>query len=170
MSRSCNIGTKFAVRETVWFHSVSLRVLAGTMFFWGRYLNYPHKEQFHIIPSYDGYIIHYHASSWHHWDGRIIWFFFNRPNLFWFLLTLVTVLTIAGCFGVRKRKDMLTLGPTYSRQSVPKRGLSTWKWAICWGFSRDSLRNLWLNVLGNYKTFTLMLWMDSSTTVSHDHV
>ncbi|XP_052243098.1 uncharacterized protein LOC127853019 isoform X1 [Dreissena polymorpha] len=63
----------------------------GTMFFWGRYLNYPRKSEFYILPHYRDYIVHYHDSSWHHWDGKVVWYFFNHAFLFWTLLAIIFI-------------------------------------------------------------------------------
>ena len=64
---------------------------SGTMFFWGRYLNYPRKSEFYILPHYRDYIVHYHDSSWHHWDGKVVWYFFNHAFLFWTLLAIIFI-------------------------------------------------------------------------------
>ncbi|WAR14510.1 CSH1-like protein [Mya arenaria] len=98
----------------------------GTMFFWGRYLNYAHKGEFYILSDYHDYIVHFHAGSWHHWDGHIIWFLFNRPNLCWFLLTSTCTVVFLICICVRK-KDKIHFGKVYERLAAPKRGLTSWK-------------------------------------------
>ncbi|KAH3822333.1 uncharacterized protein LOC127831636 [Dreissena polymorpha] len=72
--------------------------VTGPTYFWGRYLNYPRHEQFYIVNNYTSYLHLLHGSSWHTWDGDVIWYFFNRAGQFWgLLLTSLTVFLLAWC-------------------------------------------------------------------------
>lgn len=77
----------------------------GPMFLWGRYLNYPNKQEFYNInnSSYSKYIEILHSSSWHSWDGRIVWFLFKDPKIFFAMITSLTFL-LCLCILYRKLK------------------------------------------------------------------
>lgn len=66
----------------------------GPTFLWGRYLNYPNKSQFYSIDraKYSKYIEVLHNSSWHSWDGKIVWYLFKDPKKMAVVLTALAFL------------------------------------------------------------------------------
>ncbi|KAL4219772.1 hypothetical protein ACF0H5_020185 [Mactra antiquata] len=68
----------------------------GPLFLWGRYLNFDQQSSFHMISNktYSKYLHLLHNSSWHSWDGIVIWFFFkDRVSFLFFLFALTLVLS-----------------------------------------------------------------------------
>ncbi len=50
----------------------------GPLYVWKSYLNYPCRDQIHVLSVYlhtQVYLDHKHASTWHSWDGPIMVFF-----------------------------------------------------------------------------------------------
>ncbi|XP_060601795.1 uncharacterized protein LOC132755029 [Ruditapes philippinarum] len=68
----------------------------GPTFLWGRYLNYRDQNQFYIInnSSYSNYLVLMHNSSWHSWDGIIVWYLFRDTRM---LLVVMTSLALFLC-------------------------------------------------------------------------
>ena len=70
---------------------------------WGRMKNYPRAEEdvFWVF-NHSQYFDLMHGSSWHSWDGKIVWYFFNHDDQFWrsliavtsFLVSIVTLVLI----------------------------------------------------------------------------
>lgn len=65
---------------------------AGPTFFWGRYLNYRKPEDFIVIENYTEYFTSMHWSSWHDWDGHVIWFFTHNTCIVMGLLLAIAIL------------------------------------------------------------------------------
>ncbi|XP_045184683.1 uncharacterized protein LOC123542758 [Mercenaria mercenaria] len=67
----------------------SVMFSTGPTFLWGRYLNYPRKEEFNIIENQDRYLHILHGSSWHSVDGVVIWYIFRYSPDFWMILACI---------------------------------------------------------------------------------
>ncbi|XP_045161762.2 uncharacterized protein LOC123526584 [Mercenaria mercenaria] len=91
----------------------------GPTFLWGRYLNYRDPQQFYIINStiYSHYLVLLHNSSWHSWDGKIVWYLFKDTRMLLLVLaslTLLLCITLLFCkfrgtssHNVKKRKKQM---------------------------------------------------------------
>ena len=79
----------------------------GPMFFWGRLQNYPYQDEIYIVKNASEYLDLMHGSSWHSWDGVIIWWIFNTSFVKYCLIIVVLY-----CLFKQKRK--LTFKYTFS--------------------------------------------------------
>ncbi|KAH3822308.1 uncharacterized protein LOC127831054 [Dreissena polymorpha] len=69
-------------------------LVTGPTYFWGRFLNYVHQEEFLVVGNHSEYLHLKHGSSWHTWDGVLIWYFFNRAGFF-FLIVFLAIMALA---------------------------------------------------------------------------
>ncbi len=77
----------------------TIMLSTGPLFVWRNYLQYPCKDQVHIltVEQHTGlYFNHTHGSSWHTWDGPIMVWFDNHGKTI--LSSLAVVLPCAALF------------------------------------------------------------------------
>lgn len=71
-----------------------LYIYTGTTYMWGRYLNYPYKDDFMILEpeGIQKYIEHHHDSAWHGWDAQLIRFFVHYYHILLILLVIFLII------------------------------------------------------------------------------
>ncbi|KAL4224582.1 hypothetical protein ACF0H5_015282 [Mactra antiquata] len=91
------------------FPYANTMLATGPLFLWGRYLNYNEKASFYIIKNatYSKYLQLLHNSSWHSWDGLIIWYFFKDRKSLAILIVSVTFIVTLGIFYYKHRKKSI---------------------------------------------------------------
>lgn len=75
----------------------------GPMFFWGRLQNYPFQDEIHIVKNVSEYLDLMHGSSWHSWDGVMIWWIFNTHILRYMLVVGLALALSLYCLCRHKR-------------------------------------------------------------------
>ncbi|XP_052820791.1 uncharacterized protein LOC128246569 [Mya arenaria] len=88
------------------FPYASTMFSTGPMFMWGRYLNYPHQEEFLAVKNetFRDYIVLLHESSWHSWDGVVVWYFFKDVRTLLYIVCALVVISISLCILYRYLK------------------------------------------------------------------
>ncbi|XP_052760937.1 uncharacterized protein LOC128203531 [Mya arenaria] len=91
------------LKANIWFvfPYPSTVLVTGPTYFWGRYLHFTRHDQFLILSNYTEYLGLIHGSSWHSWDGIIIWYFFNRAGFL--ILLILLALGVLGFFVYRRK-------------------------------------------------------------------
>lgn len=74
---------------------------------WGRYLNYPYKEEFYILEqdAIKVYLQHHHDSAWHGWDAQVIRFFVHHYHQI-LLLCLFSIIVAIYLWILRNKRFM----------------------------------------------------------------
>ena len=70
----------------------TIMLTTGPLFVWRNYLQYPCKEQVHILSVHQHltvYFNHTHGSSWHTWDGPIMVWFDNDGRVILYSLAVI---------------------------------------------------------------------------------
>lgn len=71
---------------------------------WGRYLNYPYKEEFMILQKEEikKYVHHHHHSTWHGWDAMLIRTCVHYPHFV--LLPVITIMVLGILWYIKSRR------------------------------------------------------------------
>ena len=75
----------------------------GPMFFWGRLQNYPYQDEIYIVKNVSEYLVIMHGSSWHSWDGKMIWWIFNTNILKYVSVVALAIVLALYCPCKQKR-------------------------------------------------------------------